>query len=351
MKAAPVLHALAAYPDFHQRLVHTGQHYDVTLSDRFFQQLALPEPDVNLGVGSASHAVQTAEVMMRLEPELIAHRPGVLVVYGDVNSTMAAALVAAKLLIPVAHVEAGLRSFDWTMPEEINRLVTDRLASLLLTPSDDADENLVREGIDPAKVSRIGNVMIDSLVRSLPAATPTAALDRVGLSSGTPFVLLTLHRPSSVDDPDLLRRLMGAISEIARDIAVIFPVHPRTRARLGGESVGDGVLLTEPLGYFEFIGLEQAAALVITDSGGVQEETTYLGVPCLTVRDNTERPVTITQGTNKLVGRDPEVLVAAVREALSMPTGSRRIPELWEGRAGERAAQVITRFLRGTHSD
>jgi UDP-N-acetylglucosamine 2-epimerase (non-hydrolysing) len=345
MKAAPVLSALSRH-GINQRLVHTGQHYDATMSDRFFQQLELPEPDLNLGVGSGSHAVQTADVMTRLEPELAAQRPELLVVYGDVNSTMAAALVAAKLQVPVAHVEAGLRSFDWTMPEEINRLVTDRLSKLLLTPSKDANENLAREGADPNSICLIGNVMIDSLTRSLPAADAATPLRRAGLAAGDPFVLVTLHRPSSVDDPGLLRRLTHVLSDIARDIPVIFPVHPRTRAQLQPTWLqSNRLLLTEPLSYFEFIGLEERAALVITDSGGVQEETTYLGVPCLTVRDNTERPVTVTAGTNRLIGRDPEALRMAAREELKKPRGAVRRPELWDGHAGERAAAAIVKLL------
>ena len=345
MKAAPVLSAINQH-GITQRLVHTGQHYDAMMSDRFFQQLALPEPDLNLGVGSGSHATQTADVMTRLEPELAAHRPELLVVYGDVNSTMAAALVAAKMQIPVAHVEAGLRSFDWTMPEEINRLITDRLSQLLLTPSKDANDNLAREGADPQSVCLIGNVMIDSLIRSLPAADAATPLERAGLKRGDSFVLVTLHRPSSVDDGKLLQRLIQVLSVIAQDVPVLFPVHPRTRAQMQpGWIHSNHLVVTEPLSYFEFIGLEQRAALVITDSGGVQEETTYLGVPCLTVRDNTERPVTITAGTNRLIGRDPDALLRAAREELKKPRSAARKPELWDGHAGTRAATAIIRFL------
>ena len=345
MKAAPVLRALSKHGTVPQRLVHTGQHYDATMSDRFFEQLELPRPDANLGVGSGSHAVQTAEIMTRLETELIDHRPSALVVYGDVNSTMAAAIVGAKLHIPIAHVEAGLRSFDRTMPEEINRIVTDRLASLFFTTSADADENLVREGIDHARIHRVGNVMIDSLVKSLPAANADAILAGVGLAPGDRFILVTLHRPSSVDDPELLNALVSTLGVIARECPVVFPVHLRTRARL---KTGPGSIsrlhLLDPVGYFEFLALERAATLVITDSGGVQEETTFLGVPCLTVRDNTERPVTITHGTNTLVGRDPATLLAAAKRSLNAPPPERRVPELWDGHAAERIAAVLTHY-------
>lgn len=284
--------------------------------------------------------------MVRLEPDLLAHRPDLVVVYGDVNSTMAAALTAAKLDIPVAHVEAGLRSFDRTMPEEINRVVTDRVSSLLLTPSADADENLAREGIDASRVRRVGNVMIDSLVACLPLADRRRAFATAGLHDGEPYVLVTLHRPSSVDEPATLQGLMRALGELAREMSVVFPVHPRTRDRLGGAATTDGrLVLTRPLGYLDFIALERAAALVVTDSGGVQEETTWLGVPCLTVRENTERPVTLTMGTNRLVGRDPKALLAAARAALHEPRRPARIPELWDGHAGARAAEAIEEFL------
>jgi UDP-N-acetylglucosamine 2-epimerase (non-hydrolysing) len=351
MKAAPVIRALARHGSIRQRLVHTGQHYDAAMSDRFFQQLELPAPDINLEVGAGSHATQTAQVIMRLEPELQAHRPDVLVVYGDVNSTMAAALTAAKLHIPVAHVEAGLRSFDRTMPEEINRVVTDRVSSLFLTPSADGDENLQREGVSAGAIRRIGNVMIDSLIRALPAADGHAVLERAGLPRDARIVLVTLHRPSSVDDPGVLQRLIGALREISSHAPVIFPVHPRTRSRISADWIADDRLhLTDPLSYFEFIGLEQHAALVITDSGGVQEETTYLGVPCLTVRENTERPVTISHGSNTLVGRDPGALLAEARSALSGGAPVRRVPELWDGRAGERAAAALLEFVRDQRS-
>lgn len=341
MKAAPVWRAVAA-SGVVQRLVHTGQHYGTAMSDRFFEQLDLPTPDVNLGVGSGSHAQQTAAVMTRLEAVLVADRPAVLVVYGDVNSTMAAALVAAKLGIPVAHVEAGLRSFDDSMPEEINRVVTDRLATLLLTPSPDADENLLREGIAPERIHRVGNVMIDSLVRVLPRADAAAALAHVGLATGDPFALVTLHRPATVDDEPVLRAVVEALTELAAELPVLFPVHPRTRARIRPEWTGNSrVVMLDPLGYLEFLALEQHARVVVTDSGGVQEETTYLGVPCVTVRDNTERPITVAQGSNVLVGRNPARMLEAARTAIQRSRRRLPPPDLWDGRAAERAADVL----------
>ncbi len=343
MKAAPVIGALARRDGVEQVLVHTGQHYAANMSDAFFQQLGLPDPDINLEVGSGTHAVQTSQVMMRIEEHLIVRDPDLLVVYGDVNSTVAAAMAAAKLQIPVAHVEAGLRSGDRSMPEEINRIVTDRLARLLFTPSPDGDANLIAEGVDPAWIHRVGNVMIDSLVRLLPLTDPASVLGPLGIAAGAPFVLVTLHRPSNVDDPPMLERLFRAFRALAQRAPVLFPVHPRTRARLEGERWAlPGLHLLEPLSYLEFIGLERDASLVVTDSGGVQEETAYLGVPCLTVRENTERPVTIEAGTNRLVGRDTDRLL---REALDILDTTRRqpkrVPSLWDGLASERIADVI----------
>ncbi len=338
MKAAPVVHALARADRVNQTLVHTGQHYDAVMSDVFFRQLGLPEPDLNLGVGGGSHAVQTAEIMVRLEPVLELRRPDWVVVYGDVNSTVAATLVAVKGGIPVAHVEAGLRSFDWTMPEEINRLVTDRLASLLLTPSGDADANLLSEGVPSDRIVQVGNCMIDTLVRLLPWAR-RPILDGIG----DRYVLVTLHRPSNVDDPRRLRAVMEALEEVARRVPVIFPLHPRTRTRLeqAGIRPAPQLTVTEPLGYLEFLGLQRSALAVITDSGGVQEETTYLGVPCLTLRPNTERPITIELGTNRLVGEDPAALVQQLGKVMAgeWPAGQ-PIPN-WDGRAGERVAAAL----------
>jgi UDP-N-acetylglucosamine 2-epimerase (non-hydrolysing) len=341
MKAAPVLAALAKR-GVEQVLVHTGQHYDAAMSDIFFQHLGLPAPDVNLEVGSGTHSVQTAEVMMRFEPVVLQHKPDWVLVYGDVNSTVAAALVCAKLLVRVAHVEAGLRSFDRTMPEEINRIVTDSIVDLLFTPSADGDENLRKEGVPETRIRRIGNVMIDTLVRLLPVARERRAelASRLGIER---FGLLTLHRPSNVDDPAKLARLIAALAEISRDLPLVFPIHPRTREALRRNAIDvpPTLILTEPLGYLDFLALQERATVVITDSGGVQEETTYLGVPCLTLRANTERPVTVTIGTNVLIGDDLDRLREEVRAILSGKTRKGSIPELWEGRAAERIADVL----------
>jgi UDP-N-acetylglucosamine 2-epimerase (non-hydrolysing) len=346
MKVAPVMVALKMRQGVRQTLVHTGQHYDANLSDSIFEQLGLPQPDVNLGVGSASHAKQTAAIMVGLEDCLERYAPDLVLVYGDVNSTAAATLVAVKMGIRCGHVEAGLRSGDRTMPEEINRLVTDRLAEFLFTPSADADENLAREGVDPTRVFRVGNVMIDTLIRLLPASDAASVLRRLVPSAEghDRFVLVTLHRPSNVDHERVLAGLMAALGELSGDAPVIFPIHPRTRSRLGGNGwKRQGLHLTEPLGYLEFLGLERAASLVVTDSGGVQEETTYLGVPCLTVRENTERPITVSMGTNTLIGRDPDRMLAAARAILRGEGKRGSVPPLWDGRAAVRIADVLTR--------
>lgn len=341
MKVAPVMRSLSRRTRIQQVLVHTGQHFDGNMSDVFFRQLDLPEPDVNLDVGPGTHAQQTAEIMKRLEPVVTCRKPSIVLVYGDVNSTVAGALVCAKLGIPVAHVEAGLRSFDRTMPEEINRLLTDQLADLLFTPSVDADENLLKEGIVAQRIHRVGNVMIDSLVRALELMThPVQSLPPFG--SG--YVLVTLHRPSNVDDLSVLRALLAVLSDISLELPVIFPVHPRTRqriAQLPGITFPSTLQVIEPLGYLEFLALERNARLVITDSGGVQEETTYLGVPCLTVRENTERPLTVTVGTNILVGRDTKRLRSEVAQILAGNVKQGRIPDLWDGKAAERIAEII----------
>ena len=337
MKVAPVHRALAGRAD--QFLVHSGQHYDELMSAVFFDQLGIPPPDVNLEVGSATHAVQTAQVMMRLEPVLTAHRPDMVLVYGDVNSTLAGAIVSAKLGIPVGHVEAGLRSGDRRMPEEINRVVTDAVADLLFTPSDDGDANLANEGVPASKVHLVGNVMIDTLVRLLPLADAAKARDALGLSER--YVLVTLHRPSNVDDPETLRALLDVLDVIAQDVDVIFPVHPRTRARIAGHASDSRVRFVDPLGYLEFLALQRQAAAVVTDSGGIQEESTFLGIPCLTVRENTERPVTITLGTNVLVGQDPARLLAETRRVLNGHRPEGRIPPLWDGCAAARIANVL----------
>ena len=344
MKVAPVLPALAKR-GHRQTLVHTGQHYDVNLSDVIFQELGIPNPDINLGVGSGSHAEQTAQVMVGMEHLLAEQRPDWLFVYGDVNSTVAAALAASKLGIRVAHVEAGLRSGDRTMPEEINRLLTDRLATLLLTPSADADANLLAEGVPPEWIMCVGNVMIDTLVRLLPLTDDAPLIDTLALRNGhgpRPFALVTLHRPSNVDDPRSLRNLITALGTVAEDMPVVFPMHPRTRARMAESGIdADRLKILEPLGYLEFLGLQRRAAVVITDSGGIQEETTFLGVPCLTMRENTERPVTITTGTNQLIGRDMDRLVAEARRVLNGTQKPGGIPPLWDGRAAERIADCI----------
>ncbi|MBI4061610.1 MAG: UDP-N-acetylglucosamine 2-epimerase (non-hydrolyzing) [Elusimicrobia bacterium] len=342
MKAAPVYRALARRR-VAQIIVHTGQHYDAGMSDVFFRQLGLPRPGHNLEVGSGSHAEQTAQVMMRLEPLVAAARPDWVLVYGDVNSTVAAALVCVKLGIRTAHVEAGLRSRDRTMPEEHNRIVTDHLADLLLTPSSDGDANLRAEGIPASRIRRVGNVMIDTLARLLPAARRLRPLGR-GNGCG-PFVLVTLHRPSNVDDPRRLRRLLSALSRIARAAPVLFPVHPRTRAKLAA-GAPRGVSLVKPLGYLEFLALQARAALVVTDSGGIQEETTYLRVPCLTVRPNTERPITVTMGSNELIGTDPRALERRAVAILREGGKSGRVPPLWDGRAGERIAEELIARMR-----
>ena len=342
-KAAPVLAALAER-GVEQLLVHTGQHYDDKMSDIFFRQLGIPKPDVNLGVGSGTHGRQTAAVMSALEELFEEREPAMVIVYGDVNSTVAAALVASKMGIPFVHVEAGLRSFDMTMPEEINRLVTDRLSDVLLTTSVDAVAHLGSEGTDPEKIHFVGNPMIDTLLKNLDRFDAEAIRSELGLAGD--YIVATLHRPGNVDDPDDVRELVAAMHAVADQAEVVIPLHPRGRARL--EEAGflnhPKMRVIDPLGYLEFMGLVRGSRAVVTDSGGVQEETTILGVPCLTLRPNTERPVTITHGTNQLVTR--ENLAEKVREVLAVerpetwPT-----PPLWDGHAGERIADVVTKVL------
>ena len=340
MKAAAVLRAIQNTGQ-KQSLVHTGQHYDVNMSDVFFQELKIPAPDVNLAVGSGSHAQQTAEIMARFEVVVQQRKPDVVLVYGDVNSTVAAALVCAKLLVPVGHVEAGLRSFDRTMPEEINRLVTDQLSEILFTPSADGDTNLLREGIAREKIHLVGNVMIDTLVRLLPLATQAK-------KNGLPrqYALVTLHRPANVDDPQMLRKILASMLALNKDLPVIFPVHPRTRQAIrqfGLET--DGIRMTDPVSYLEFLGLQFRATVVITDSGGIQEETTYLGIPCLTARANTERPVTVEIGTNILIGDDMEKLRTETLNVLNGRAKKGSVPPLWDGHASERIASILTNRL------
>ena len=345
MKIAPIARRAAATPGISLTLVHTGQHYDDKLSKIFFEELGIPKPDVNLEVGSGSHAQQTAAVMSAFEPVLLERRPDMVLVVGDVNSTIACALVASKLGIKVVHVEAGLRSFDRTMPEEINRVLTDQISDLLFTTEESAAVNLTREGIAADKIHFCGNVMIDTLLAHRQRARALKTADKYRLTARG-YGLLTLHRPSNVDDPRTFERLLDGLSGVAEEVPLVFPVHPRTRpmlakAPLAKKLVESGrIRLLDPLGYLEFISLMDDARLVLTDSGGVQEETTILGVPCLTLRENTERPVTVTHGTNRIVGTDPERIRQAWKDVRndSVPA---RTPPLWDGRAAERIVDVL----------
>lgn len=349
MKIAPIINALRARDHRDWFLVHTGQHYDARLSDVFFHELGLPQPDVWLGVGSGSHAEQTAKVMVGIERVFLERKPDLVLVVGDVNSTLAASLVASKLGIRLAHVEAGLRSGDRTMPEEINRMVTDILADVLFTTSVDAHEHLAREGVSPEKIHFVGNVMVDSLLAHLPAARRRDTLHGLGLvrPDGTPakYAVLTLHRPSNVDQPEVFGGLMTAVDHVARQMPVIFPVHPRTALRVKerADSTSD-IRTVEPMGYLDFLALTSSASLILTDSGGLQEEATILGVPCLTLRENTERPVTITHGTNVLVGTSPETIISAADHAMSSATTATGVPCLWDGHA---AARIVDLLLAG----
>ena len=345
IKMAALVHAIRQRPRFEASLIHTGQHFSPEMSQQFFDELGLPAPDRNLGVGAGTQTEQTAEIMRRLEAAFTETRPALVLVVGDVNSTLAAALVASKLLLPVAHVEAGLRSRDRTMPEEINRLVTDVLSDYLFASEPSGVENLLAEGVPREKVFLVGNVMIDTLLRFREQASRSDALERLGLEARG-YALATLHRPSNVDDPEQFGRLLGALREIARRLPVVFPAHPRTKQRI--ESFGlstEGLRLLPPLGYLDFLHLTAQARLILTDSGGVQEETTILGVPCLTLRENTERPATITDGTNRLVGVDRERILASTREALDEAPGPTRRPDLWDGRAAERILDVLEQRL------
>jgi UDP-N-acetylglucosamine 2-epimerase (non-hydrolysing) len=346
MKIAPIVATLRREPDrFTATLCHTGQHYDAAMSAVFFTELGIPEPDVDLNAGSASHAQQTAAIMSRFEPLLLERRPDLVMVVGDVNSTIACALVAAKLDVRVAHVEAGLRSYDRQMPEEINRVLTDQISDLLFTTERQAEDNLAREGIARERVHFVGNVMIDTLLAHRDRAAAAFDPAKYGIEPRQ-FALMTLHRPSNVDQSASFERLMQGLDAIAADVPLLFPVHPRTQTALARSPIASRLVaasrlrLFDPLGYLEFLGLMNAARVVVTDSGGVQEETTVLGVPCLTLRENTERPVTITQGTNTLVGTAPDRIVAAwqtVRESPPPP----RVPELWDGRAADRIVEVL----------
>jgi UDP-N-acetylglucosamine 2-epimerase (non-hydrolysing) len=351
VKIAPLMREMCRCASIQPALVHTGQHYDEQLSNVFFRQMGIPTPDFNLEVGSGSHAWQTAEILKRIEPLLLENKPDLVVVVGDVNSTIAASLAAVKLGIPVAHVEAGLRSFDRTMPEEINRVLTDALADYLFVTEEDAIGNLLKEGRPRNRIYLVGNVMIDALRQFLPLAQKSNIGSELGLLDGNgvvPYAVLTLHRPSNVDSLETLERLLAAIDAVAEELQVVFPVHPRTQERLkdAGRKCHPRLRLIPPVGYLDFLCLLDRSALVLTDSGGIQEETTALGVPCLTLRENTERPITVTEGTNQLVGQDPMKIVTAAREILAGKIKSGRVPRLWDGQAAERIIEILLRDVQ-----
>lgn len=344
MKAAPLMKEFRSRGKIEAILVHTGQHYDDNMSRVFFDDLDLPEPDVYLGVGSGSHAVQTAKIMIEFERVLEREKLDLVIVVGDVNSTLACSLVASKLLVPVAHVEAGLRSFDLTMPEEINRMVTDMLSRYCLTTSPEAERNLLREGIGRERIFFVGNIMVDSLLMHLEKAENSRVLEQFGISPGS-YVLVTLHRPSNVDDPEIFEGIMYALAEISKKLTVVFPVHPRTRKTIDSmtrrSEIPGSLNLVEPLGYLDFLKAQRYAKMVITDSGGIQEETTVLGVPCITVRENTERPITIEIGTNILAGTRPERIIEEANRIMNGAVRPHKIPPLWDGRTAGRIADVI----------
>jgi UDP-N-acetylglucosamine 2-epimerase (non-hydrolysing) len=344
MKIAPILAACAKRPGLRSTLVHTGQHYDEGMSTLFFEQLRIPRPDVNLEVGSGSHAAQTAAVLQRFEPVLLEYRPDLVLVVGDVNSTLACSLAAVKLGIAVAHVEAGLRSFDRTMPEETNRIVTDAISDLLFATEASGVDNLKREGVDPGRIHLVGNVMIDTLLAHRQAAAESAIVERLQLT-GAPYAVLTLHRPANVDSVEPLRRILDPLVELAATMPIVFPVHPRTRGALTEHArllaSGRGIRLIDPLGYLDFVKLMSEARLVLTDSGGIQEETTILDVPCVTIRENTERPVTITHGTNRLAGTTSAGIRSGIADALAPRTRARALPPFWDGMAAERIADAL----------
>ena len=349
-KIAPLMREMIRHPEIEPILVHTGQHYADELNGIFFRQMGIPHPHVNLEAGSGSHAAQTAEILKRIEPVLLDHEPDLVLVVGDVNSTIAVSLAAVKLGMPVAHVEAGLRSFDRSMPEEINRVLTDALADYLFVTEEDAIENLLREGRPRESIFFVGNVMIDSLHEFLPLAKQSRIGEELSLvkdSIWRDFAILTLHRPSNVDSTDKLKELLNAVNSVAAQLPVIFPAHPRTQQRLADAAIAihPGLRLMGPIGYLDFLCLLSRAAVVLTDSGGIQEETTALGVPCLTLRENTERPVTITQGTNVLVGTDPAKIILAVRNSLATKEKAGRIPPLWDGHAAERIVNTLCRVV------
>jgi UDP-N-acetylglucosamine 2-epimerase (non-hydrolysing) len=362
MKIAPIVHEIQRTPGIEHRLVHSGQHYDQQMSESFFDELHIPKPDVNLEVGSGSHAFQTAEVMKRFEAVVLEWKPDVVIVVGDVNSTLAAALVASKLGVAVAHVEAGLRSFDMTMPEEINRKLTDAISDLLFVTEQSGIQNLRKEGVAEEKIFFVGNVMIDCLVEHRKIAAKSEILGRLGLqkdgSAPLAYGLLTLHRPSNVDDPEVLRDILSTIATVSEKMPVFFPVHPRSLERIRQFGLGRylteekataptrGIVPLAPQGYLDFLCLMDHARLILTDSGGIQEESTILGVPCLTLRENTERPVTVEQGTNQIVGRDPEKILAAAERVLSAERRPVNAPELWDGHAAERIVKVLLEKFR-----
>jgi UDP-N-acetylglucosamine 2-epimerase (non-hydrolysing) len=347
MKIAPIMREMSLFPDqIAQSLVHTGQHYDEIMSDVFFDEFELTAPDVNLEVGSGSHAWQTAQVMLRFEPVLLEYKPDWVITVGDVNSTLACALVCSKLGFPVAHVEAGLRSFDRSMPEEINRLLTDQIADLLFTPSQDGNENLAKEGITAEKIHLVGNIMIDTLVLLLPKAESTWLEIKEQLKCDR-FLLVTLHRPSNVDELNTLREIIEALEEIGKEIQVISPAHPRTRQRIEEFDLDSSIRriqVLEPVGYLDFLALQRHAKVVLTDSGGVQEETTYLGIPCVTVRPNTERPITISMGTNRLVQGKRNEIITMVHSILEQENQQFQIPPLWDGHTAKRIVEVFRKL-------
>jgi UDP-N-acetylglucosamine 2-epimerase (non-hydrolysing) len=344
IKVAALMHAMRCRPAFQVQLIHTGQHYSPEMSASFFEQLGIPEPDVNLGAGGGSQTEQTAEIMKRIEPVFIANTPDVVVVVGDVNSTVAASLVAAKMSIPIAHVEAGLRSFDRAMPEEINRLVTDAISDYFFVTEKSGEENLRREGVDPDRIFFVGNVMIDTLLRFRDKAAESSVLERLGLAPRT-YAVVTLHRPSNVDDSMQLAKLIAMLNDLGRELKIVFPVHPRTSERIYAAGLRvDNLLVIPPQSYLDFLRLTSEARLVLTDSGGIQEETTILQVPCLTLRETTERPVTIEHGTNCLVGTNPNAILEAARALLEQPMPSGKIPSLWDGKAAERIVDTLERL-------
>jgi len=352
MKIAPLMAQFEAHPGIEPILVHTGQHYDRKMSELFFEQLGIPKPDVNLGVGSASHAVQTAEIMKAIEPVLVSETPDAVLVVGDVNSTIACALVAAKLGIKVIHVEAGLRSGDRTMPEEINRILTDTISDLLFCTEQSGVDNLKKEGVIDEKIHLVGHVMIDTLMQNLEKASASSIVEELtakGTIDGNEYALMTLHRPSNVDDPAVFRHILAGLEHIQRELPILFPIHPRTRKNIDNNGLSVAVQqlsqlhLMEPIGYLDFLRLMSGAALVLTDSGGIQEETTALKIPCLTLRENTERPITVETGSNQLVGSDPDKIIQGYSQIKNMNRNSYRIPPLWDGRAAERITNILIR--------